>query len=378
MARDGRLRVLSLIDLAQDLRGGAERFAIGLATHLPRDRFEPWICGTRELDPGTAARLTEMDIPHLNLARKTKRDVYRMWELAALLRRERIDVIHAHKFGSNLWGTLIGRACGVPVIIAHEHGFQYERQPLRVWLDGRVIGRLATRFVAASATDAERMMDVEHVPPEKVVLMPWSPHLPHLSSGGDLRAELQLGADTPIVAIACVLRPVKAVSVLLEAHARVLARVPEAHLVIAGDGACRAELDRFARELSIDDSVHILGFREDVDSILRAADVGALSSDSEGTPMFIAECMASNLPLVATAVGGVPDLVEDGETGLLVPPRDPGALADGIVRLLMHPEERQRLAAGARRRLADFTIDAVAARFGELYERLAREAGVRS
>jgi glycosyltransferase involved in cell wall biosynthesis len=221
-------------------------------------------------------------------------------------------------------------------------------------------------------------VDVEHVPPEKVVLMPWSPHLPHMSSGGDLRAELQLVAGTPIVAIACVLRPVKAVSVLLEAHARVLARVPEAHLVIAGDGACRAELDRFARELSIDDSVHILGFREDVDSILRAADVGALSSDSEGTPMFIAECMASNLPLVATSVGGVPDLVEDGETGLLVPPRDPVALADGIVRLLMNPEERQRLAAGARRRLADFTIDAVAARFGELYETLACEAGVRS
>ncbi|HZU60551.1 MAG TPA: glycosyltransferase, partial [Solirubrobacteraceae bacterium] len=212
----------------------------------------------------------------------------------------------------------------------------------------------------------------------KVQVMPGTAYLPReVASGGDIRRELGLAPDTPLVAVAAVLRPQKALDVLLAAQARVVERLPTAHLVLAGDGECRAELEGLAQELRLDGHVHFLGNRTDVDGILRAADVAALSSDFEGSPMFVAECLANGTPVVSTAVGGIPDMLEGGLSGVLVAPRDSTALAEALIRLLEDPEERARLAAEGTRRLADFSVEAVSARYGELYERLARAAGIR-
>jgi glycosyltransferase involved in cell wall biosynthesis len=150
--------------------------------------------------------------------------------------------------------------------------------------------------------------------------------------------------------------------------------VDDAHLLIAGDGPCRAELERRITQLGIGRWVHLLGHRSDVDAILRRVDVGVLSSDWEGMPLFVFECMASGTPLIATAVGGLPEVVSDGETGLLVPPRDPAALANTIERVLRGPRLRSRLASAASAHLHRFTIDAVARRFADLYEELAAES----
>jgi glycosyltransferase involved in cell wall biosynthesis len=147
--------------------------------------------------------------------------------------------------------------------------------------------------------------------------------------------------------------------------------------VIAGDGPRRAELEHHARELGLDRRVHFLGSRDDVDAILRAVDVAALSSDFEGKPLFALECMANHAPLVATAVGGLPEIVCDGETGLLVPPRDPQALADAVAELLINPVRRERIAAAAAEKMAEFTIEVVTSRFAHLYDTLAKEAGLR-
>jgi glycosyltransferase involved in cell wall biosynthesis len=167
--------------------------------------------------------------------------------------------------------------------------------------------------------------------------------------------------------------------VLLDAFALVLETIPGAHLVIAGDSVMRPNgtrdplrqtLEAHATRLGIAGSVHFLGVRDDVDSILADADVAALSSDFEGTPLFLFECMAHDAPLVATAVGGVPDVIDNGSSGILVPPRDPRALADGLAGLLADPDRRAALSAAARRRLDDFKIDVIAGRFADLYEEL--------
>jgi glycosyltransferase involved in cell wall biosynthesis len=370
-----RLKILYLIDFASST-GGAERFAIGLAARLPRDRFEPWLCSTRGADAGGVAALADAGVPYINLDRGTnKRRVHRFAGLARLIRRHRFDILHTHKFGSNVWGSLIGRACRVPVIVAHEHSWSYEGEPLRAWLDGQVIGRLATRFVAVSTADGRRMVDREHVSAEKIVVIPtgYVPSATHPAV--DLRDELGLAPQTPLIATAARCSPEKRLDVLLDAQVRVLASVPDAHLVIAGDGKSRTELERRADELGLDGQVHFLGQRTDVDAILRSADVAALASDREGSPLLMFECMATDTPLVATTVGGVPDVVEPGRTGILVPRRDPVALADGLVTLLTDPQRRAAIAAAAHDRLAQFTIDAAAERFSTLYETLAREVG---
>ncbi len=363
-----RLRILYLIDQVLG-GGGAERFAVGLATHLPQDRFEVWVCSTRTAETVAEAAFEQAGVRHVNLGRRAKWDVHRFGALIRLLRGQRFDILHSHMFGSNVWGSIIGRACGVPVIIAHEHNWSYSGNAARILIDRHVIGRAATRLVAVSEANRDRMVALEGIPAEKIVVLPTA-HIPSPEiSATDIRSELGLSGEVPMIGTAAILRVEKALEVLLEAHARVLERLGNVHLVIAGRGPCRERLERKAAELAIEDSVHFLGFRGDVDSILRALDVGVLSSDWEGMPLFVSECRSAGTALVATAVGGVPEVVEDGRTGVLVPPRDPAALAEAIVDLLSDPERRAQLAAAAKL-TADFAISAVAERFVALYEEL--------
>jgi len=367
---NSRLRVMYLIDFATST-GGAERFAIGLATHLPRDRFETWMCATRSSDLVASRALADAGVRHVVLGRRSHWDVHRLGQVARIVRGERIDVLHTHKFGSNLWGSLIGSACQVPAIVAHEHSWSYEGNPTRAWLDGHVIGRLADRFIAVSSADGARMVSREGVRPSKVTIIP-NGYVPSpVHSDTDLRAELALHPSTPVVAIAAVLRPEKRLDLLLEAYAQASAQVPDVQLVIAGDGECRPALQRRAVELGCGETTHFLGARADVDGVLRCADIGAMCSDREGSPLFVFECMANETALVATAVGGIPDVVENERTGLLVPRRDPDALARALIRLLTDAPYRRRMARDAHERLQRYTIDVAAQRFAALYEGLA-------
>ena len=366
-----RLKVLLLIDSVQ-LAGGAERFALALAVHLPNDRFEVWMCSSRRADPAAVALLHDAGVRHLNLDRRGTLDLWRFSALIALIRREHFDVLHAHMFGSNLWGSLFGTLCRIPVTIAHEHTWSYEGQPVRRFLDGFVIGRLVTRFVAVSALDAERMVSIEHVPAGKVVMIPTA-YIPRPPANTDVRAEIGIDAGVPLVAAVAVLRPQKALSVLLDALPSVLASVPDAHLIIAGDGPCRDELVEHAEQLGLAERIHFLGHRSDAEEILRAADVAAISSDYEGTPLVAFECFANGTALVATSVG----LVEDGVTGRLVPPRNPPAMSHALVEILSDGALRARIAATAREHSV-VSLETIVERVVDLYEALASERGIRT
>ena len=326
-----RLRILLVIDSVSE-DGGAERFTAALAAHLPRERFEVWICSTRTADPATVAALNRAGVRHVSCGRRAKWDVHRFSTLVALLRRRRFDIVHTHKFGSNVWGTIFARACRVPVVIAHEHNWSYSGDRLRIWIDRLLIARLSDRFVAVSQASREDDQ-AERIPAEKIVVLPTA-YIPHpVTADGDIRRELGLPRAARLITTAAVLRVEKALEVLIEAHAGVVRQIGQTHLVVCGDGPCRDELDHQVAELGTRDLVHFLGRRHDVGSILRASDVCAMSSDWEGMPLFIFECMAAGTALVATSVGGLPEVVDHGRTGLLVPPRDPAALAGRALRV---------------------------------------------
>jgi glycosyltransferase involved in cell wall biosynthesis len=366
------LRVAFVIDHVASY-GGAERFASGLAIHMPRDRIEPWVLCTRRGDDLAVRALADAGVRYICFGRQAKWDVHRLLPLVTMLRCERFDVVHSHMFGSNLWSSVAGRASRVPVIVAHEHNWSYSGDRLRMWLDGHVISRLASSFVAVSEANRERMVTLEGVSPSKIRVIPTA-YVPHLGpSDGDIRRDLNLGPAARLIGVAAVMRREKALEVMLEAHAMLVARLPDVHLVIAGDGPCRPELERQIRRLGIGSSVHLLGQRHDVDSILSKVDVGALSSDWEGSPLFVFECRAAGVPLVATAVGGVTELVENGRTGLLVPPRDPRLLASALEQVLTDRELSERLSEEAAADLERYQIAAVANRFADLYEQLLAE-----
>jgi glycosyltransferase involved in cell wall biosynthesis len=218
------------------------------------------------------------------------------------------------------------------------------------------------------------MIKLEGVSADRIRVIPTA-YVPHLGpTDGDIRDELGLRPDVPLIGVAAVMRKEKALEVMVDAHARLLRRVADVHLVIAGDGPCRLALEHQIDRLGIAPNVHLLGRRNDVDQILKRVDVGALSSDWEGSPLFVFECKAARVPVVATAVGGVTELVESGRTGLLVPPRDPDALADAIEQVLTNRELSERLAAEAASDLDQYEIASVARRFANLYQQLLDES----
>ena len=148
-------------------------------------------------------------------------------------------------------------------------------------------------------------------------------------------------------------------------------------LSLVGDGPCRGELEGLVRSLDLSDEISFLGWREDVPALLMHADMYVLASYTEGMPLSILEAMAAGLPVVATAVGGVPELVQDGVTGLLVPPRDPQALAGAMSRLVKDPALRRRMGEAGRRRVEEhFSFDRMVQQYEDLYrELLARRRG---
>ncbi len=348
------------------------------AIRIDPERFEVILCGTRAVAPDAAALVRSAGVRVLSLGRRRTFSPRAWAQLWRLLRRERVDVLHAHKFGSNVWGALVGKAARVPVIVAHEHSWAFEGEPLRRFLDRHVVGRLADAVVAVSKRDERRMIDDEGMPPRVVRLIPNG--IPTLGEAhADVRAELGIDRGLPVVGTVTVLRPEKALDVLLEATARLRVREPRVRLLVAGDGPSRPALEALAQRLALGEAVDFLGERRDVPDVLRALDVTVICSDFEGSPLALLEYMAAGKAIVATSVGGIPGIIEDDVHGLLVPPQDAEALAHAIARLLGDEGLRARLgAAASQRQRREFDVDAVVAATEALYdELLSRETGRR-
>jgi glycosyltransferase involved in cell wall biosynthesis len=382
----GRVRVVTFVDFLSCF-GGAEHLALLIATRLDPDRFDSILCVSRwpltgpwKGDPSASPALDILEASparFLPLKRRRKVDIAALARLERFLRRERVDVLHSHKFGSNVWGTLVGRIARVPVVLAHEHTWSYEGQPLRRFLDRELIARGATRFIAVSQEDRRRMSEVEGIDPARTLFIPNGVLSSPEPTGRDVRAELGIPATAPVVGTVGVLRPQKALHVMVRALARLRGRWPEIRLLIVGDGPERAGLQALATELGILDAVSFLGHRSDVPDVLRAIDVAVSCSDFEGSPLAVMEYMDAALPIVATAVGGVPDLIESGVHGLLVPRGDPVALADAIGQALAEPERAREMGARAReRRRSEFDIDTLIRRLEALYLELLAERDV--
>lgn len=364
-----KLRVVTLVD-RPTVTGGAERLAVQVASRLDRDRFESILCASRRTDePLLEQELADAGVEVLALERGSKLDLA-AWRPLVRRLRDGVDVVHAHMFGSNVWGTVLGRLTRVPVVVAHEHTWSFEGRPLRRLLDRELVGRFADAFVAVAAEDRRKMIEVEGVDPDKIRLIPNG--IPDRETpSGDVRAELGVAPDAPVLGIVCELRAQKALEVLFEAAVRLREELPALKVLVAGDGPERERLEAEVRRLGLEETVLLLGIRRDVPALLDALDVAMLSSDYEGSPLSVMEYMAAAKPIVSTCVGGVPELVEDGVHAVLVPPRDPQALAQAVAELLRDPERARQLGEAAHeRQQQEFSLDAMVRRIEELYEEL--------
>jgi glycosyltransferase involved in cell wall biosynthesis len=219
------------------------------------------------------------------------------------------------------------------------------------------------------------MIEVERIDPRRIRFVPNGIPQASRPDRAAARTELGIPPGVPLIGIVASLRPQKALHVLIEC-ALVLARdFPDLHVLIVGEGPERARLESLIRARGLTRTVFMLGHRSDVTSVLSALDVAVLTSDWEGSPLAVLEYMAAGCPVVATKVGGVPDIVRHGVDGLLAEARDVNGLAGAIAHLLRRPERRARMGAnGRRRQLLEFSIDQMVWRIETLYEELFRGA----
>jgi glycosyltransferase involved in cell wall biosynthesis/GT2 family glycosyltransferase len=377
----GRITVLTIIDGVGT--GGAERMACAIACRLDPLRFKSIVCVTR-MTPQDAAlpdvrhaldRLREAGVRVVALDRRTTGSLMAWAPLIHVLRTESVDVLHAHKFGSNVWGSVFGRAFGVPAIIAHEHSWPFDGQLRRRLIDRQLTARGADVFVAVAQDDKRQLTAVCRVPAERVVVVRNGiDRAPDVSP--DPRGRLGLGPRAAVLVAVGLLRRGKAFDTLIRATSLLVRERPDLKTLIVG-GPDPAEPDeprrlrRLVSDLGLGDNVTLLGARTDVFDILAAADVAVCCSTSEGSPLAVMEYMEAGTPVVATRVGGVPELLEDGVHGRLVEPGDPGALAAAITGLLDEPSRAAAMAQRAReRRRCEFDIDGTVRRLEELYVEL--------
>jgi glycosyltransferase involved in cell wall biosynthesis len=371
------LRTVTLVNRL--VHGGAERLAYQLVRDLDPTRFERTLCVSRADDPGHAVpgseparwldELRDDGVRVIELRRRGRRDVGAWGPLVRELRRT--DVLHAHMFGSNVWASVLGPTLGVPVVIGHEHAFAHTGGRFQAAIDRHLVARGSRALIAPSPLVRARMVGPDGVRADRVVVLPNGVEARVPTAGRDVRDELGIATDAPVVGSVGSLRAIKRFDVLIDAADELRRRHADVRVVIAGDGPERTALEARIAERGLDGTVRLLGARDDVPDVLAACDVAVTCSDAEASPLAIMEYMGAGLPTVATAVGGIPDVIGDGEHGVLVPRRDPRALASAIGDLLDDPGRRIALgrAAAARRRV-EFDLGVMVRRVEELYERL--------
>jgi glycosyltransferase involved in cell wall biosynthesis len=357
--------------------GGTQRHLLEVLRFIDRDRFRPIVITAKsggELGKVVGEHGVELVELHLG-ERMLSSDLVRcIRETAAVFRRRRVDVVQSFAWRPALIGIAAARLAGRGRIVAGRRSTPQERgvkgvlEQLVVHLADRIVvnaeslrprGRAGARTeVVPSGVDSERFRARAG---ERAVA----------------KTRLGLAADQPVVGTVGRLEPRKGTATLLEALAHIHA---DGHrdvvAVVAGDGPLRAELETLARRLGIAQHVRLLGDRADVRAVLAALDVFVLPSRTEGMSNALLEAMAMECGIVATAVGGTPEVMAGDTTGILVPAADPVALARATVRLLDVPEERARLGAAARRRVEErFDARAMVRRLEAVYAAVAVSHG---
>lgn len=357
-ARDARahapLRVVHVIDAL--VLAGMEYGVIKVSNRIDRTLVDPAIVCLRHQADATKGVL-DPTVDVVTLLAATKRNWGLILRLAAVFRRQRARVVHAHNWQTYLYATLAARLAGVPVVIHGEHGHDVEAPSARRLAVKRALAPLVTRFVAVSEDLARELVRDWKLRPERIVCIANGVDLSQFEAertGAETRRDLGIDPDELVVTNVGGIRHVKDHPTLVRAFARVRAARPEARLLIVGSDyhrGLKAKLVELAESLGVAEAIVFTGIRKDIPDLLAATDVYVNASVFEGMSNTILEAMAMGKPVVATAVGGNVELVEDGRTGLLVPPSDPerlgGAierlLADGALRASMGREGRARI-----------------------------------
>lgn len=310
----------------------------------------------------------------LSLAPKTEMDLTAAWRLSRIIKQLKPNIVHAHDPHAVAMAALAlsmsTQLSKPPLVAARRVDFHLKGNALSRWKYRQV-----DCFVCASEA-IRQMLIGDGVPSARTVTVHEGIDIERVDGAepANLHGEFWLPHHAPIVGNVAALVGHKGQRHLIEAARLVLPQMPDARFVIAGEGELRPALERQIKDHHLEKHVLLVGFRPDVLSLHKAFDIFVLSSVTEGLGTSLLDAMAAGKPIVATRAGGIPEVVVDGETGLLVPPRDDEALADAIVRLLKDAGLRRAMGEAGRARARDlFSLERMVQNTLKVYQRIAME-----
>lgn len=361
-----RIKIVHLITSLEV--GGAQH---GMLLGLPRfdqEQYEHVLCSiTDRMQMAPHFEAAGIEVRSLGLSRKI--DIFAALRLRSLLKELRPDILHTYLLHGNILGRLVGRLVGVPTIIGSERTIGQAKR----W------GRLATRLTNPLTDAVEVNSEIGAVainaglgvPAEKIELVRSGLELEKFDQTANrqsLRSEFRVDDDQHLILFMGRLRPVKGVEYGLRAFAAAHEVNPNLRMVLAGEGDQRPYLESLVSQLEVQDSVSFIGVRSDVPELLSAADSVLIPSLNEGFPRTAIEAMAAGKPVIATKVGGTPEAISDGETGILVSSMDTASMSAAIVSLASDKDLQTRLGESGRRRAEErYTLNKYVSRLDELY-----------
>lgn len=362
------MRILHVIETLDF--GGAEKIVVALANSLARDHDVTVCCLKR-----TGVLATELD-PRIDVVcfdKKEGNDYLLPWRLERFIRTRSYDVVHTHNWAVFLDGGIGGARARAPFLIHTAHGPYPDYPPTLLGRSKKGLRRLlerrlARRFgaiVTVSHAIADYVTRDVGIPRSHVHVI--HNGIPEAATAGTGRATDAQAAVTFITVGR--LAAIKNHRLMLLAFARLLRSRPDARLVVVGDGPERPALEALARETGAEGRVELLGFRTDIDGLLARADVFLLTSHYEGISMALLEAMRAGLPAIGTSVGGIPETIVDGRTGILVPPDDADSLTAAMSALANDATRRQKMGEEARAYLLrEFSHSVMMQKYLTLYE----------
>lgn len=364
--------------------GGAERLMLPILKRLDAERFAARVCVLQSKDGNPLAEdIRALGIPVDELPIARLRDLGAVVRLRNYLRGAHTHIVHTQLEFSNILGGLAAKTLRLPVVCTiHVLPVSEPRARARLhqrleWLALRLF---CDRVLAVSEQTRQNYIAGSRIPSRKMTtlyngidLSPSARLEPHLARAS-VRDEFSLPRDAHLLITVAVLRPPKGIDHMLRALPAILDAHPNAFYLIAGDGPHRAELESETRRLGLQSRVVFAGMRKDISRLLAASDVFVLPTLTEALPTVLAEAMAARLPIVASAVGGIPEMVADGQSGILVPAAQPEALSRACAALLDDADERRRMGeSGWRIVRQKFNVEAQVRRLENVYmEELSR------
>ena len=349
------------IDTERGWRGG-ERQVLWLAREMARLGHLPLIAAR----PGDvlATRAIAAGVEVVACGAKGELDLRAAARLRASIRRSSVDVVHAHTSHAVALGAFAVVGTRIPLVAARRVDFPLRHRLTSRWKYGR-----AARIIAVSEA-VKRVLVSGGIAPGQIDVIPDGTDLTRqtIPARRDTLRQFGVPLNAPLVVQVAQLVGHKDPVNFVRAMRTVIDQHPTAHALLVGEGPLRAEATAEARSLRIDGQIHFTGYRDDADALLAAADVVTLSSREEGLGSVLLDCLVFGRPVAATRAGGIPEIVVDGETGILVPVSDPRALGNAIGRLLGDPSLRERMSAAAHARAVHFSVARMTERTVSVYE----------